>query len=134
MRPWSRREARRPASRASCACRQRFALDGSISFLTCRRSWPNTTRGRPKAEFEQVSAHVQSLSEMPSVYGINENREITQQWLETDIFDLVNRNRPSEAMASLRPLHLDAHKIRVSKHCRDYNHADAVYAMLEYGE
>jgi DNA-binding transcriptional LysR family regulator len=27
---------------ASCARRQRFVLDGSISFLTCRRSWPNT--------------------------------------------------------------------------------------------
>ena len=22
----------------------------------------------------------------------------------------------------------------MSKHCRDYNHADALYAMLEYGE
>jgi hypothetical protein len=102
-------------------------------LLRCDGTRP-ATRGRPKAEFEQVGAHVQSLSEMPGVHGINENREIAQQWLETDIFDLVNRNRPSEAIASLRPLHLDAHKIRVSKHCRDYNHADALYAMLEHGD
>jgi len=32
---------------------------------------------------------------------------------------------------SLRPLHLDAHKIRIAKHCRDYNVADALYAMLD---
>ena len=37
-------------------------------------------------------------------------------------------------MASLRPLHLDAHKVRVAKHCRDYNTADALYALLEHGE
>ena len=36
------------------------------------------------------------------------------------------------ASSPLRPLHLDAHKIRVAKHCRDYNVADAIYAMLEF--
>ena len=102
-------------------------------LLRCDGTRP-ASRGRPKSEFEQVNAHVNSLAAMPGVKGITENREITQQWLETDIFDLVNRNRPSEAIASLRPLHLDAHKIRVSKYCRDYNHADALYAMLEYGD
>jgi hypothetical protein len=71
---------------------------------------------------------------MPGVKGFHEHREMARRWLATDIFDLVNRARPTEAIASLRPLHLDAHKIRVSKHCRDYNHADALYAMLEYGE
>jgi hypothetical protein len=102
-------------------------------LLRCDGTRP-ATRGRPKAEFEQVGAHVNALASMPGVQGVEENREIAQQWLETDIFDLVNRDRPTEAIASLRPLHLDAHKIRVSKYCRDYNHADALYAMLEYGD
>lgn len=35
-RPWWRREGARPASQVSFACRHRFALDGSMSFLTCR--------------------------------------------------------------------------------------------------
>jgi hypothetical protein len=102
-------------------------------LLRCDGTRP-ATRGRPKAEFEQVGAHVGTLANMAGVKGVKEHREVAQQWLETDIFDLVNRNRPTEAIASLRPLHLDAHKIRVSKHCRDYNHADALYAMLEHGE
>jgi hypothetical protein len=102
-------------------------------LLRCDGTRP-ATRGRPKAEFEHVAAHVDALASMPGVTGVKDNREIAQQWLETDIFDLVNRNRSSEAIASLRPLHLDAHKIRVSKYCRDYNHADALYAMLEHGE
>jgi hypothetical protein len=92
------------------------------------------TTGRQKKEFEKVDVHVKRLSGLPGVTGFAENEEIARLWLETDVFDLVNRGRPTEAIASLRPLHLDAHKIRVAKYCRDYNFADALYAMLEYGE
>ncbi|MGL3104616.1 methylation-associated defense system protein MAD7 [Bradyrhizobium sp. BR 1432] len=92
------------------------------------------TTGRQKTEFEKVDVHFKRLAGLPGVTGFAENGEIARQWLETDVFDLVNRGRPTEAIASLRPLHLDAHKIRVAKYCRDYNFADALYAMLEYGE
>jgi hypothetical protein len=102
-------------------------------LLKCEGRRP-ATRGRQRSEFEKVDVHLDTLSSMPGVTGLDEHREIARRWLETDIFDLVNRARPTEAIASLRPLHLEAHKIRVSKHCRDYNHADALYAMLEYGE
>jgi hypothetical protein len=102
-------------------------------LLKCEGRRP-ATRGRQKAEFEKVEKHLDTLSAMEGVEGFTEHREVAQRWLETDVFDLVNRSGPAPAIASLRPLHLDAHKIRVSKHCRDYNHADALYAMLEYGE
>ena len=103
-------------------------------LLKCDGRRP-ATRGRQKIEFEKVDAHLNTLSAMRGVKGFDEHREIARRWLEVDVFDLVNRGRPTtEAIASLRPLHLDAHKIRVSKYCRDYNHADALYAMLEYGD
>lgn len=102
-------------------------------LLKCEGSRP-ATRGRQKPEFEKVDVHLDALTNMSGVSGFAEHRDIAGRWLATDIFDLVNRSSPSEAIASLRPLHLDAHKIRVSRHCRDYNHADAIYAMLEYGE
>ena len=91
------------------------------------------TAGRQKTEFEKVDVHLKRLSGLAGVSGFKENEEIARQWLETDVFDLVNRGRPTEAIASLRPLHLDAHKIRVAKSLRDYNFADALYAMLEHG-
>lgn len=99
-------------------------------LLKCEGTRP-ATRGRQKAEFEKVDVHLDALAKMAHVNGFGEHREIARRWLETDIFDLVNRGRPTEAIASLRPLHLDAHKVRVSKFCRDYNHADALYAMLQ---
>ena len=102
-------------------------------LLKCEGTRP-VTRGRVKQEFEKVDVHLESLAKMPGFRGVSEHKWIAKRWLETDVFDLVNRGLPTEAIASLRPLHLDAYKIRVSKHCRDYNHADALYAMLEYGE
>ncbi|AUX23770.1 uncharacterized protein SOCEGT47_043000 [Sorangium cellulosum] len=103
-------------------------------LLKCDGTRP-VTRGRPKAEFERVETHRKILAELRGVEGFDgEAAWVADQWLKSDIFDLVNRGRPTEAIASLRPLHLEAAKIRVAKHCRDYNHADALYAMLEHDE
>lgn len=102
-------------------------------LLRCGGARP-VTRGRPKASVERVEYHVQQLAGLQGVYGLADYPEIAKGWLETDIFDLVNRGTSREAVSSLRPLHLDAHKIRVARHCRDYNVADAIYALLEFGE
>jgi hypothetical protein len=102
-------------------------------LLRCEGSRP-ATRGRLKASVENVKHHLEQLAQMPGVSGFAEHSDIAKSWLECDIFDLVNRGTAKEAVASLRPLHLDAHKIRVAKHCRDYNVADAAYAMLEFGD
>ncbi len=91
-------------------------------------------KGRPSRAIESVAHHAEQLAGMPGVTGFKEHPEVAKAWLESDIFDLVNRGGIKEAVASLRPLHLDAHKIRVAKHCRDYNHADALYAMLEHAD
>lgn len=99
-------------------------------LLKCEGTRP-ATRGRPKTDVEKVDFHLKELCAMQGVSGFVEHEDIARRWLQTDIFDLVNRGRATEAIASLRPLHLEAHKIRVSKYCRDYNHADALYAMLE---
>lgn len=102
-------------------------------LLRCNGTRP-VSRGRPKAGVERIDYHVEQLSKLDGVTGIAEYPEVAKGWLESDIFDIVNRGTAREAVSSLRPLHLDSHKIRVAKHCRDYNVADAVYALLEFGE
>jgi hypothetical protein len=98
-------------------------------LLRCDGTRP-ATRGRPKAEFEQVGAHVNALASMTGVQGIEENREIAQQWLETDIFDLVNRDRPTEANA-LRPARLQRASFRIEFHTPDlFNFDDVFRAQL----
>jgi hypothetical protein len=103
-------------------------------LLRCDGYRPASTRSRPRAGFERVDHHLDHLIQLGGVSGFAEHRAVARAWLESDVFDLVNRGSAREAVASLRPLHLDAHKIRVAKLCRDYNVADALYAMLRFGE
>jgi hypothetical protein len=101
-------------------------------LLRCGGTRP-ATRGRQKASVERVEHHFEQLLEMGGVAGFLEHPEVAKAWLESDIFDLVSRGTPNEAVASLRPLHLEAHKIRVARYCRDYNVADSLYALMEFG-
>ena len=102
-------------------------------LLRCEGQRP-ASGGRQKRQIETVDYHAKELAEMEGVTGFDTHPEIAKAWLESDIFDLVNRGGVREAVASLRPLHLDAPKIRVAKHCRDYNHAEALYSFLEHGD
>lgn len=103
-------------------------------LLRCDGKRP-VTRGRQKRVFDQVQHHVQALiKKKGEVHIAAEHEEIAKAWLESDIFDMVNRGTAKEAISSLRPLHLDAYKIRVASHCRDYNVADTLYAMLSSSE
>jgi hypothetical protein len=49
------------------------------------------TTGRQKKEFEKVDVHFKRLAALAGVSGFTENEQIARQWLETDVFDLVNR-------------------------------------------
>lgn len=104
-------------------------------LLRCDGSRP-VTRSRPPADFDKVRYHRQQLAEMKTNEGVDESSPVVQAWLESDIFDVINRGdgAESEMIASLRPLHIDAAKIRIAKRCRDYNVSDHLYACLNYGE
>ncbi len=102
-------------------------------LFRCKGRRP-VTAGRRKAGFEKVEHHAEKLAELDGVTGFDKHSDIGRAWLESDVFDLVNRGKTNEAVASLRPLHLEAHKVMVRRHCRDYAHADALYAMLTAGE
>ncbi|NEZ64671.1 hypothetical protein D0962_18070 [Leptolyngbyaceae cyanobacterium CCMR0082] len=104
-------------------------------LLRCDGSRP-TTKARAPANFDKVNFHQKKLAALPSNKGFDEHSSITQAWLESDVFDVVNRGKGEEAevIASLKPLHIDASKIRIAKRCRDYFVSDHLYACLEYGE
>ena len=55
---------------------------------------------------------------------------IVKKWVETDLLDVVNRGKPSQAVASPRPLHGETYKFRNANHCRDYGASEQIYWML----
>lgn len=84
--------------------------------------------------FERMDHHQATFEKVAGSPTVARHPEVVRAWLENDVFDLVNRGKATEIVASLRPLHLSAHKIRVAKHCRAYNTDDHMYAMLQYGD
>jgi hypothetical protein len=64
--------------------------------------------------------------------GFLENKEIARKWIETELLDLVNRGKSSQAVAAPRPLHGNTYKFRNAKHSRDYNTAEHLYWMFYY--
>jgi hypothetical protein len=62
--------------------------------------------------------------------GFAEHRDVVRRWVETDLLDLVNRGRPTQAVVSPRPLHGNTYKYRNLKHARDYGTSEQVYWML----
>ena len=57
---------------------------------------------------------------------------IVRKWVETDLLDVVNRGKATQAVASPRPLHGETYKFRNARHCRDYGAAEQIYWMLFY--
>jgi hypothetical protein len=62
--------------------------------------------------------------------GFAEHPDVVRRWVETDLLDLVNRGRPTQAVVSPRPLHGNTYKYRNLKHARDYGTSEQVYWML----
>jgi hypothetical protein len=66
--------------------------------------------------------------------GFAEHQDVVYRWVETDLLDLVNRGRPTQAVVSPRPLHGNTYKYRNAKHARDYGTSEQVYWMLYHAK
>ncbi|MGW7277011.1 methylation-associated defense system protein MAD7 [Streptomyces sp. NPDC054844] len=64
--------------------------------------------------------------------GFAEHSDIAGRWIETQLLDMVNRGRSSQAVAGLRPLHGLTYKFRNYYHSRAYGADAQLYQMLHH--
>jgi len=62
--------------------------------------------------------------------GFDAHRDVLARWVETHLMDVVNRGKPTQAIAAPRPLHGFTYRFRNPKHSRDYGAAQQLYEML----
>ncbi len=62
------------------------------------------TRARPKKAAETMEHHVDALIALGGVRGFDEHRDVAKAWLESDVFDLVNRGTAREARGVAAPV------------------------------
>ncbi|MFC4493512.1 hypothetical protein ACFPA8_05110 [Streptomyces ovatisporus] len=64
--------------------------------------------------------------------GFADHPDMARRWVETQLLDMVNRGRPTQAVAGLRPLHGLTYKFRDYYHSRPYGADAQLYQMLRY--
>ena len=64
--------------------------------------------------------------------GFADHPEIVQDWIHSDLLDLVFRGIPDkEKVAAPLPLHLNAYKLRNPAQAKDYRGAEHLYSMMQ---
>ncbi|MFD3451722.1 hypothetical protein ACFWVC_06035 [Streptomyces sp. NPDC058691] len=64
--------------------------------------------------------------------GFRDSPDMARRWIETQLLDMVNRGKPSQAVAGLRPLHGLTYKFRNYYHSRSYGADAQLYEMLRH--
>ena len=91
------------------------------------------SRREPRKTELTIDEFLQDFLDHPEWFeGAAEHKDIVRNWIETELMDVVNRGKPSQAVAAPRPLHGNTYKFRNSRHARDYGAAEHLYWMLYY--
>ena len=90
-------------------------------------------KGTQELTLDTFAAELTHLDNQTEFINFPDYPEIIYKWLETDLLDLVNRGRATEAVASFRPLHGNVYKYRNARHARDYGTSQQVFWMLYHG-
>jgi hypothetical protein len=89
------------------------------------------TRRPPRKHELTVSDFAREYLSDPKMFvGFADHQDVVERWIETDLMDMVNRGRPTQAIAAPRPLHGNTYKFRNARHARDYGAAEHLYWML----
>jgi hypothetical protein len=83
-----------------------------------------------KYDIETFVAEFTSPENQDKFLGFADHPKIVEEWLRTELLDLVNRGKPNAAVVAPRPLHGNVYKFRNTSHARDYNTSEQVYWML----
>jgi len=91
-----------------------------------------TVRSSPRLlTIQELTNAACSRGKSGQLHGFAEHEDVVYRWLESDLLDLVFRGHPQkENVASARPLHLNAFRLRNPKHCSDYGASTALYNLL----
>ncbi|WP_371779015.1 methylation-associated defense system protein MAD7 [Streptosporangium subroseum] len=78
-----------------------------------------------------IEDFVDTVHEHPKLFEGFE-RDITRRWMETHLLDLVNRGKPNQMVAGLRPLHGFTYRFRNSRRSRPSGVDEQLYAMIQH--
>ena len=108
-------------------------MDRVLTMLFPRLKFDGSNSRISRKKLLEIEDFVNEFNEREEWFkGFSEHENIVYKWVETDLMDVVNRGRASQAIAAPRPLHGNTYKFRNTKHARDFGASEQVYWMLYY--
>src|SRR5690349_18944256 len=94
------------------------------------KGYPSRLNRRRRSDIT-IEAFTQEFLDHPEWFtGFNAHHDVLTRWVETHLMDVVNRGRPTQAVAAPRPLHGFTYRFRNPQHLRDYGAAQHLYETL----
>lgn len=96
---------------------------------------------RPVSRVGRIEVDVEYLAEQlveqhgDTLRGFRTYSDVVEDWIHSDLVDLVYRGHPDkERLASPRPLHLNAYKLRNPRYSKDYRGPEHLYSIIRAGD
>lgn len=90
------------------------------------------SRVRGEHTVESIGQYLRNAARTGEVVGAAECPDAAEDWVRCNLVNFVHRGDVAkEKVSALRPMHLEAYRVRNAKHSRDYAVADQIYLMLK---
>lgn len=81
---------------------------------------------------ESICQYLRNAEAAGDVTGVTDFPDAAEAWVRCNLANFVHRGDVAkEKLSALRPMHLEAYRVRNAKHSRDYAVADQIYMMLK---
>jgi hypothetical protein len=107
-------------------------MDRVLTALLPRLWWDGRRSVLARSGDLTVEDFVTTMQGYPDTF-VNFDTAVTRRWVETHLLDVVNRGKPTQAVAGLRPLHGFAYRFRNARRSRSYGADEQLYEMLAHG-
>jgi hypothetical protein len=110
---------------------KQLEMDRVLTALLPRLWWGGQRSVIARYRDLTVDDFTETITEHPELFS-GFDPAVTRRWVETHLLDIVNRGKPSQAVAGLRPLHGFTYRFRNSRRSRSYGADEQIYEMLRH--
>jgi len=110
---------------------KQLEMDRVLTALLPRLWWEGRRSVIQRTRDVTIEDFTETIAEHPESFE-GFDPAITGRWVETHLLDMVNRGKPTQAVAGLRPLHGFTYRFRNTRRSRAYNADEQVYEMLSH--
>ncbi|SFO15562.1 hypothetical protein SAMN04489713_104309 [Actinomadura madurae] len=110
---------------------KQLEMDRVLTAFLPRLWWGGKSSILSRTADLDVEDFTETFREHPESF-VGFETDTTRRWLETHLLDIVNRGKPTQAVAGLRPLHGFTYRFRNARRSRAYGADEQLYEMIHH--